>query len=234
MVTQSMTSVLISDFATLYRNGQRTEIVRLIHRAIVKSGMVLIPAMFFLLCTAPECMRLLFGTAYVDSAHPFRIYLLLLPVRTLTFGAVFMATGNTRHVLIQSALFFLVNSLLMVPAIHLFGANAAASSTVLVTYLLVVPYYLIQMRRILGCELWSLLPWAALAKLSTAGLVGAMVTVLVKQLLGDARPFVVLSFTASTCLAVVIALLSYWRFMNIRTHLARAQRAISRGINRTQ
>jgi len=104
IITGSVSSVVIVDYARYYREGRTEEIVTLIHVAMTKCALVLLPVMAFLLCMAPEVMCLLFGKPYQASSIPFRLYLLMLPVRTLTFGAVLQATGNSRHILYQSML----------------------------------------------------------------------------------------------------------------------------------
>ena len=87
IVTGSVTSVLIVEYARLHGEGKPAEIVGLIHRAMLIRQLILIPVMAFLLCMAPELMRLLYGAPYKGPRRPFRVYLLLLPTRTLTFSA---------------------------------------------------------------------------------------------------------------------------------------------------
>src|SRR5205814_625435 len=47
MVTGSVTPVLMVDYARLYREGRLSEIIALIHRAMVKCALILFPAMVF-------------------------------------------------------------------------------------------------------------------------------------------------------------------------------------------
>ena len=57
-------------------------------------------------------MCFLFGEQYEGAAAPFRVFLLLLPVRTITFGAVLQATGQSRPILISSILTLAANAVL--------------------------------------------------------------------------------------------------------------------------
>ena len=112
VITGSVTSVVMVDYARFYREGRIDEIVELIHRAMIRSGLILLPVMTFFLCMAPETMCLIFGQRYEASAIPFRLFLLMLPIRTLTFGAILQATGNSRHVLIYAVIYLITNTLL--------------------------------------------------------------------------------------------------------------------------
>ena len=164
MVTGSMTSVLIVDYAKFYREGSLSEIIGLIHRAMVKSALIIFPAMVFLMCMAPELMCLLFGAPYKESAVPFRIYLLMLPVRIFTYGAVLNATGHSKAVFIQSVLSFTTNALFLWCAIHFIGPLLAPIGPVISLYLIIMPYLIITLRKVLQCSVATLFPWVELAK----------------------------------------------------------------------
>jgi O-antigen/teichoic acid export membrane protein len=165
MITGSATSVLMADYARLFKEGRVTEIVALIHRAMVKCAVLLFPAMVFLLCMAPELMCFVFGKPYQESAIPFRIYLLMLPVRTLTFGAVLQASGHSRKILISSVIGLATNAILLWCAIHFVGPLLAPIGPVVSLYAFVVPYYVLSLQAILRCSFASLFPWVELAKL---------------------------------------------------------------------
>ena len=202
VITGAVASVLVVEYRKLHAERRTDEIVRLIHRAMMKCGLIIIPTMFFLLCTAPEVMRILYGPAYAASAAPFRIYLLLLPIRTLTFGAVLTATGNTRHVMIQSVLTLVINAVLTWIAIHAFGPLGAAAATVASVYLVAIPCLVLVFRRILHCPVRRLFPWTGLLRLLGAAMAGAIGALAVKALLADWPDVIVLALSGVTFAAV--------------------------------
>jgi O-antigen/teichoic acid export membrane protein len=208
MITGSVTSVLIVDYARLHKEGHLDEIVALIHRAMVKCALILIPVMAFLLCMAPELMRLLFGKPYEGSATFFRIYLLLLPVRTLTFGAILAATGNSHYILIQTVIGVIAQLIATWYGIHWFGAIGAASASVVTMYLVTIPYLLIVLRRILQQPIRSLFPWRDLAKVGGASFAPAIVILLLRYWIRV--PDLVLLAVAGTTYAGLVALLLSW------------------------
>lgn len=218
VITSSVTSVLVVDYTKLYAEGRIDEIIRLIHSAMIKCGIILIPLMFFLFVTAPEVMTILFGSRYADSAAIFRIYLLMLPVRTLTFGALLRATGYGHYILPQAVLTLFANAVLTWVGIHLVGPIGAVIATVAVVWLVAVPYYVILFRRILGSSASTIFPWRTMARLHAAAAVPAAVVALMLSL----RPFdnPIVTLIAAAVLYGIIAVPIFTRIGLIRTGAA--------------
>lgn len=227
VITGSVTSVLLVDYTTLYAQGRLAEIVGLIHRAMVKCALVLLPVMVFLLCTAPELMRFLFSDEYEASAVPFRVYLLLLPIRTLTFSAILMATGNNRHVLIQSVLTVLVQLALIWYLVGLLGAVGAALASVLATYLVAVPYLTIVIRRILKYPIHQLFPWSQMFQVAALSAAGALPALGLKTWMLGWSPPVVLAVTGTVYGALTLLLFCYFRFVRLSAVTARLRGMLS-------
>lgn len=176
ILTGSVTSVLVVDYTKLYREGKVDEIVRLIHQAMFKTGMVLIPLMFFLFLIAPEIMVVLFGSKYAISAQFFRVYLLLLPVRTLTFGAILRATGRTWAILGQPLLTLPANAIFSWIGVKYYGPLAAAIVTVVTTYCLAVPYLIFWIQKVLKISVGKLFPWQRLFYLLLCCMLASLLT----------------------------------------------------------
>jgi len=202
MITGSTTSVLIVDYARLYNEGHISEIISLIHRAMIKCAIILFPSMVFLMCMAPELMCFVFGASYASSAIPFRIYLLMLPVRVLTFGAVLQATGHSRKVLIQSALSLVTNALFLWWAIHHFGPLLAPIGPVMSLYLFALPYLVFTIGAVLRCSVVVLCPWGELAKLMGVSCLAAPILVALKYF-GAGLPYGVLLLSAVILYGVI-------------------------------
>ena len=98
---------------------------------------------------APELMWFLYGPGYVGSSSLFRIYLLIMPIRIISFGSVLLATGNSRYIFIQEFAFLMVYIPLLWLAVQLFGSIGAAWSKVIPFYLVYVPIALWRIRTIL-------------------------------------------------------------------------------------
>ena len=223
LITGSVTSVLVVDYTKLYAEGRTDEIIRLIHSAMVKCGLILIPLMFFLLVTAPEVMGLLYGPTYVESASVFRVYLLLLPMRTSTFGALLRATGHSHYILIQAVLTLVANAILTWVALQLFGPIAAAVATVVVVWLVAVPYLLVQFRRILRCPIHAVFPWRSMAKLLLAAGVPAALLPPALLALPTDSPIMVITIAAAVYCLLAMPIFVRVGLLDLETVIRRAR-----------
>jgi O-antigen/teichoic acid export membrane protein len=165
IVAGSIASVVIIDYARFYREARTGEIVSLIHSAMTKSSLLFFPVMVFLLCIAPDLMSFLFGEQYRDSSAPFRVFLLLLPVRAVTFGAVLQATGKSRQILVSSILTLAANAVFGWLAIGWIGPVGTAVASVASIYLILVPCYMWVLCSTLHVSARRLFPWMELLKI---------------------------------------------------------------------
>ena len=172
VLTGSMMSVLLVDYKRLLDENNPTEIIRLLHRAMLASGTFIFPAMFYLLLLAPEFMASFFGPQYRESATVFRVYLLVLPARTLVFGSVLLAAGKTRTLAVISIVTLIFNTILNYFAIQQFGPLGAAGATVATVYLVGVSIRAVISTQILRCTMADFLPWYDLGKLTIVSVAG--------------------------------------------------------------
>jgi len=174
IVTGSVTSVLLVDFAKLHEENRTAEMIPVIRQAILKCGLILFPVMTGLLAFAPEFMRFLFGPDYEASAPFFCVYLLLIPRRALVFGAIIVATGHTGQLLWQHILLLVVNAVATVVGVMVFGPIGAAIASVGSIYLVALPYQLFLTSRIVKCPMSRLGPWSELCKIMVLSAVPAI------------------------------------------------------------
>jgi O-antigen/teichoic acid export membrane protein len=166
VITGSMTSVLLVHYRLMLAKQEYHEIIALLHRAMMKSAVALMPAMFFLLCVAPEFMVCLFGAKYRESAPVFQVYLLMLPVRTMAFGAIALAAGKTKALTIVSLVGLAINFVLNFMAISMFGYIGSAIATVLIVYAVGAYGRALIAKSILQCSMSQFVPWANFGMLS--------------------------------------------------------------------
>jgi len=171
VITGSVMAILIPEFAMMHQHGQREQILPLWHRAMTKCAMLIFPIMAFLFVMAPHVMKVLFSAKYAASAIPFRIYLLLLPIRITQFGAILMASGKSSWILIRTIIELTLNGIFSVILIRQIGYIGAAVATVLILYLWGLPFNLLAILRLCKGRFGTLLPYAALAKIAVVTLV---------------------------------------------------------------
>lgn len=219
IITGSMTSVVLVDYARFYREGNPQAVVDLIHKVMTKSGTVILPTMAILFCIAPELMRVFFGKGYGWSAIPFRIYLLQLPIRTITFGAILLATGHSRSILGQSLLGLTANVALAWTLLGVLGATGAALGSVLATYLVSIPYLTLVICRVLKTRPWDLFPWLDLGKLTAISIIPAAVILPLKLVL-HMSDYAWLVFAVAVCVPFWAMGFEITGTVNIRRELA--------------
>lgn len=164
MITGSVTSVLIPEFASLYKNERFSELLNLWRRAVVKTSYLIFPVMVYLLAMSDEFIRIIFSGKYAMSAVPFRIYLLFLMARITTFSSVEMAAGKNKIVLLAFGSGLIVNIILTITFIPIFGYIGAAIATVVTTYLFAIPFHIFVYNKILKAPIFKLLPFKELSR----------------------------------------------------------------------
>ena len=158
VVTGSITAVLLPDIRRLYLEGRKSEALELWKRGAAKSALIILPLMCFLFCMAPDVMTVLYSPKYAASALPFRLYLLLLPIRVVTWGAMFMAAGKTQLILYRAALELGLNLVLSILFVRLLGYIGAAVAGILTIYFWSVPYNMHTIGRQYGAKFAAVLP----------------------------------------------------------------------------
>ena len=194
VITGSVMSVLTPDFSEMYQRGEYEDILTLWRRAMVKCSLLILPTMVFLFVMAPQAMRVLFSAEYAESARPFRIFLLALPVRITSYGSVLKATGRTKLILWRSLVELILCIFLSIALIKIAGILGAAASTVLVLYIYSVPFNIVSISKILKIKIKNIMPVAALARVMFASIAAGIVLLLIPLLkpLGDLLTLVIL------------------------------------------
>ena len=216
VLTGSVIAVLIPDFVRMYKAQQYHELRVLWHRAMVRCLIILVPAMGFILVMAPEIMRVLFSSKYENSAYPFRVYALMLPVRATVFGAVLMATNRTKTVTLGSLLNLFANGVLSVIFIYFIGPMGAAWATVLSVVGLAIFYSSI-IRGYLQFDGKSMLPWKSIVQLLVAVVLPTLIILLILPILpkNDILRLIFTSILFMSVLAVCYDRLGILKFANV-------------------
>ena len=214
ILMQSIRSVLLPEFVELYKNGQKRKIVELWQVSIVRATVVLAPVMFFCEALAPEAMRILFSSKYAEAAVPFRILLLLLLMRCISPDVVFLAANRSRLVLLHNAVALILNIVLSIIAVQLFGYLGAAVALVIVMYLWAVPFTLVMNAQILETSVWRIYPWHEVAKVLAAAVLAGIV-LFGRRYLGELHDLVVVIIMAAVYFPLVWLLLRRFRLRDL-------------------
>ncbi len=171
----STTMILMPEFSRLATAPDKSPLVQLWRRAISRTGLLVLPLCAFALVMAREIMVTLFSERYAASATPFRVYLLLLPLRCAAYTPMLLALGRGRAVLLGAVADLVLSlclALLLIPRI---GYVGPAVALVVSTYAQSA-FYLAVAGRALGTRPRALIPWKALARIGTCATLAAIAT----------------------------------------------------------
>jgi len=205
VVTSAITAVMLVDMRRSIVEGNPGEALRLFRLVAEKSSYVILPMMLFLMITADTFIQYLYTSAYADSAIPFRIYLVLLPVRTVVFGSILMALGKSRFILFRSMVTLGLNAALSILMVWEFGPWGAAVATIVTMYLWVVPACFYVISRELEKRWHDIFPFDIMARICLALVPLALISVVIVNFVNNVHlEFIFISL----CFLVYLAV--YW------------------------
>ncbi len=226
IVTGSATAVLLPEMSRQYRDGRYAETLALWQRSAYKTALILFPAMVILFIVAEDLMVLLYSETYRSSALPFRILLLLLPIRIANYGAIFQAAGNSRLVLTRAAL-SVAATLVVVPVfVKFFGTVGAVWAIVLVLYVITIPFCLVKAAQLLRSELRRMLPYRKLLALLGWCLLAGCAAIAVRFPFPEAGATGGLAVSVAVFFTVLGIVYHFMDVIDVRTILGRLSKRV--------
>lgn len=205
VITGSISSVILVDMTKYIYNEDKPKALELFKKAAVRSAGILLPVMVFLLTVGKPFIVTLYSEKYLESVIPFYIYLLVIPIRIVNYGSALMALGQSKAILYRSIFDLIVNLLLSVLFVHLWGYLGAAIATVVTLYIWTIPYNLYKIGKGFDVKFWETLPLKELASivlLCLAGVPLAMIHLLIHR-----QPYFVQLLMAAILYFPVVVLL---------------------------
>ncbi|MCC9640879.1 oligosaccharide flippase family protein [Rhodopirellula sp. JC740] len=206
IVTGAITSVALTDMRKAVDAEKPQEALRLFRGIAEKSSLVILPVMVYLLINADALISILYTSVYIDSATPFRLYLLLLPIRTVVFGSIIVAAGASRFVLIRSLTGLVINLVLSILFVSAFGYSGAVLATVSTVYCWDVAANIVVISNLMDTAYRNVIPLRHMATTLISTLPFAIVSILGIHTLGDGNGPLFLSTAAFLSYTIL-----YWR-----------------------
>jgi len=150
----------------LVRAGQRRDTADFLsywHGSMVKVAALMMPTAVALFVLGEAAVAVLFSADYADAAAPFRVYLMLLPLRLCAYGAVLRALGSTKPILIASVIGLAVNAGLNYPFYLWVGLTGPALASV-VSQLVQIVLLLAVIRRTLDLSWGAVFPFGPVGR----------------------------------------------------------------------
>jgi len=202
----SVSSVLSAELNRMHREGPKA-MVELWGRTALRVGRVVLPLFFFLFAFSGRLIPWAFGGRFEGAVLPFRLYLLMLPLRAAAYGPLVAALGRPDMVLLGVGGDLVGNAALSFILVPRVGPWGAALATSLMTYLHVA-FLLWVICRLSGLPLSRLLPWSGMARTAGCGLLGLGVSL---PFLNLNPPFLSIATGAGAFGIVYLLALKFWR-----------------------
>jgi len=188
VITGSITAVVLADMRKSVVDGKIQEAVNLFKLTAEKSSLILLPAMAFLMVSGDSFIQTVFSEKYAQSVDPFRIYLLMLPMRTVVFGSLMIALGKPRSILFRASISLILNVSLSILLVSLIGNIGAAIATVTVNLLWAFPFSTWVISKESKTPALSLLPLGHFGRCFLFLLIPSALALAVQQFVRDFEP----------------------------------------------
>ncbi len=211
IVHSSVTAVVLPDLTRMLSEQRYRDAHALWQSATQKVATILFPLTGLLICVAHELIVLVWSAKYAGATPVFVGYLMLLPLRSISYGSACVAAGRKDLVLKGAIIGLVANIALTIPAVRYFGVVGAAYATVISIGAVLIPWYLVQLARVFHVGLRKLIPWRNLGKIALSTVVAASVFHLLRQGSSDLTWLLLLS--VMYC-GVVLALFFLFRVID--------------------
>jgi O-antigen/teichoic acid export membrane protein len=183
----SVTNALVPTLTLAHAGDDREGFLRLWHGSVEKVAAIMMPVFVFFLVLAEPAIRVLFSAEFSEAVIPFRVYLLLLPLRLCGYGSVLRALGETRPILFASLTALLVNAVLIFPLYLAMGIAGPALASDL-AQVVAIAMLLSRIRFHLGLPWARIMPFPRLGRaLLVAGIAGLPLVAVSRLVPGDAN-----------------------------------------------
>jgi len=230
VVTGAVTSVIFPEIVALRKSGRAQEALDLWRRAAQKTSLIIVPTMCGLMFVAGDLMTAVFSGKYAASALAFRLYLLLLPLRIVTWGVPIMAAHRGGLILIKVIVGFSLNVALSIVLVWRMGYLGAILGTLLSIYLWNIPFNLAVIGKLYNTRLRRILPYGHLLKVLGLSVAGCAVFIpgafIERQ--SELHSAIFLAITGPLYVVVVVALFVWTKLVDGKSIL-RVLRRTGRG-----
>jgi O-antigen/teichoic acid export membrane protein len=204
IVTGSISVVILADMAKKIEEGELTTALELFRKAAAISASFLFPIMIILMIFSESFIDILYSSRYKESVLPFRIYLLMIPIRIAYYGSAFIALGRTKLVLYRSFIDLCLTVIFCYFFVLWFGAYGAALGLVLTMFFWTVPFNLYSLSKCFMCKPANILPFGSLYFILMISFLSAIIPSFLLFL--KLKPIFEFSFGFSIYMVVYIAL----------------------------
>ncbi|MBI1225889.1 MAG: oligosaccharide flippase family protein [Bacteroidetes bacterium] len=120
-IAYTVSAVMMTQLVGHHLRGERSQLLGLWYKSVEKVSVIVLPLVMIFLVAAEEFIALLLPPDYADAVIPFRIYTFILLQRVASYSNMQKALGATSPITHAAIYMFLINAVLCVPLVKLFG-----------------------------------------------------------------------------------------------------------------
>jgi len=120
-IAYTVSAVMMTQLVGHHLRGEREALLGLWYKSVEKVSVIVLPLVMIFLVAAEEFIALLLPESYADAVIPFRIYTFILLQRVASYSNMQKALGATAPITHAAIYMFLINAVLCVPLVKLFG-----------------------------------------------------------------------------------------------------------------
>jgi len=164
VVINSLANILMPNFVKSYENNDVEKILVYWHRSTVLIAFVVYPLMILMIAIGDILIPMLFTEKFNDSIIIFQIYTFSLLFRITAYDSIVRAVGRTNVLLRVTFISLVLNTLLTIIFIELFGIIGAPFAT-FISILVVRLEMLRVIKNLLNIKFVEVFPWMKLLKI---------------------------------------------------------------------
>lgn len=211
VITSSFIAVVLPEISKLHKVGKNSEIAKLLNDVVKSTSILIIPTFVYLMLFSKEFILVLFSDKYIGSVPIFRVYLFFLLTRVLVFSPVLSSLGRQKVYMFVSLFDLILNVLLGLVFVKLFGLLGPAIAVVTSTYFEAILMLFFISRALNRISLSQILPFNFIFKIFIFSLVSALISFFIGKLFED----LILKFILSAISFAIIYFLTLrlWSLM---------------------
>jgi O-antigen/teichoic acid export membrane protein len=136
LIQSSVNSVMLPQLTSYIANNEWDKLRHLWRESVDKISLIALPLAAFLTVFSYEFITLFFGEQYAGAAKIFLIFSLLAPIKCISFGLIFRASGKPQYDLIGAIVFLILSTTLTFVGVTFWGELGVALGVVIATLLL--------------------------------------------------------------------------------------------------
>lgn len=182
IIATSITSILLPQITRLLKDKKNDEAILLWGNATTISYAIICFLAIGFFVFAKDVMILLYSDKYLEGIEVFRVYNLLLLLRSTYFGMILNCKGKTKFILYSSITALILNCVLNYGLFILIGFNGPAIATLL-SQMTINIAQLIYTSKIINIKFSRIFPWKELRNISLINMVFGMIFYNIKNII---------------------------------------------------